>query len=194
MRPNKLTRALLAGALALGVVVATGASATAAPAQAPAAPRSAAGTMTSQVSGTFTDALGGTGAVTGTFTPTRFVAQGERLLATGTLHSVLTDSAGTAVGATDSTVTLPVQLPSGGVGAQAVCPILDLVLGPLDLDLLGLQVHLNRVVLDITAVSGPGNLLGNLLCAIVGLLDGGLPLPLALIANLLNQVLAILSL
>lgn len=194
MRPNKFTRALLAGALALSAVVATGASATAAPAQAPAAPRSAAGTMTSQVTGTFTDALGGAGAVTGTFIPTRFVAQGDRLLATGTLHSILTDSAGTQVGATDSTVTMPVQLPGGGVGAQAVCPILDLTLGPLDLDLLGLQVHLNRVVLVITAVSGPGNLLGNLLCAIVGLLDGGLPLPLPLIANLLNQVLALLSL
>ena len=52
------------------------------------------------------------------------------------------------------------------------CPILHLELGPLDLDLLGLQVHLDRVVLDITAVPGPGNLLGNLLCAVAGLLDG----------------------
>jgi hypothetical protein len=52
------------------------------------------------------------------------------------------------------------------------CPILHLELGPLDLDLLGLVVHLDRVVLDITAVPGPGNLLGNLLCAIAGLLDG----------------------
>jgi hypothetical protein len=52
------------------------------------------------------------------------------------------------------------------------CPILHLELGPLDLDLLGLRVHLDRVVLDVTAVPGPGNLLGNLLCAIAGLLDG----------------------
>lgn len=55
---------------------------------------------------------------------------------------------------------------------QQDCPILHLELGPLDLDLLGLQVHLDRVVLDVTAVPGPGNLLGNLLCAIAGLLDG----------------------
>jgi hypothetical protein len=54
----------------------------------------------------------------------------------------------------------------------ATCPILHLELGPLDLDLLGLRVHLDRVVLDVTAVPGPGNLLGNLLCAIAGLLDG----------------------
>ena len=54
----------------------------------------------------------------------------------------------------------------------ASCPILHLDLGPLDLNLLGLTVHLNEVILDITAVPGPGNLLGNLLCAIAGLLDG----------------------
>lgn len=52
------------------------------------------------------------------------------------------------------------------------CPILHLELGPLDLNLLGLRVQLNQVVLDITAVPGPGNLLGNLLCAVAGLLDG----------------------
>jgi hypothetical protein len=51
------------------------------------------------------------------------------------------------------------------------CQILDLVLGPLDLDLLGLVVHLDTVHLNITAVPGPGNLLGNLLCAVAGLLD-----------------------
>jgi hypothetical protein len=54
-----------------------------------------------------------------------------------------------------------------------------------------LHVHLNEVVLDITAQQGPGNLLGNLLCAVAGLLDNtgtnGL-------ATLLNQILAILSL
>lgn len=53
-----------------------------------------------------------------------------------------------------------------------VCPILHLELGPLDLNLLGLRVQLNQVVLDITAIPGPGNLLGNLLCAVAGLLDG----------------------
>jgi hypothetical protein len=52
------------------------------------------------------------------------------------------------------------------------CPILHLDLGPLDLNLLGLHVHLNQVVLDIEAIPGAGNLLGNLLCAIAGLLDG----------------------
>jgi hypothetical protein len=61
-------------------------------------------------------------------------------------------------------------------------------LGPLDLDLLGLQVHLNQIVLDIDAAAGPGNLLGNLLCAVAGLLDN----PGAQLTRLLNDILGIL--
>jgi hypothetical protein len=95
-------------------------------------------------------------------------------------------------------VKFPVKLPTGGgttaaAGtAAATCPILHLVLGPLDLDILGLQIHLNRVVLDITAQSGPGNLLGNLLCAIAGLLDGtpALDNVLGVVRDLLNAILA----
>jgi hypothetical protein len=51
------------------------------------------------------------------------------------------------------------------------CQILDLDLGPLNLDLLGLVVDLSDVQLDINAVRGPGKLLGNLLCGLTGLLD-----------------------
>jgi hypothetical protein len=54
------------------------------------------------------------------------------------------------------------------------CDILNLDLGPLDLNLLGLQIDLAPVVLDIVAQPGAGALLGNLLCAVAGLLDGGL--------------------
>jgi len=51
------------------------------------------------------------------------------------------------------------------------CPILFLDVGPIFLDLLGLQVDVSQIVIDITAVAGEGNLLGNLLCAVAGLLD-----------------------
>jgi len=51
------------------------------------------------------------------------------------------------------------------------CDILFLFLGPIFLDLLGLQVFLSPVLLDVNAQPGPGNLLGNLLCALAGLLD-----------------------
>lgn len=55
-----------------------------------------------------------------------------------------------------------------------VCTVLDLVLGPLDLNLLGLMVHLNRTELRITADPTKG-LLGSLLCS----LAGGPPTPIA---------------
>ena len=62
------------------------------------------------------------------------------------------------------------------------CQILDLTLGPLNLNVLGLVVTLNQVHLNITAVPGPGNLLGNLLCGVAHLLDG----PNAGLQNLIN--------
>jgi hypothetical protein len=74
------------------------------------------------------------------------------------------------------------------------CRILTLVLGPLDLNILGLRVELNRVELRITAIPGPGNLLGNLLCAIAGLLDGGLGGLLGQLLDLLNDILDALGL
>ena len=87
-----------------------------------------------------------------------------------------------------STAALPVAQPGA-------CDILNLVLGPLDLNLLGLEVHLAQVILDIVAQSGAGNLLGNLLCAVAGLLDGASPISGILngIATLLNRLLTILG-
>ena len=55
----------------------------------------------------------------------------------------------------------------------ASCQVLLLQIpGGLTLDLLGLQVLLAALRLDILAVRGAGNLLGNLLCAVVNLLNG----------------------
>jgi hypothetical protein len=73
--------------------------------------------------------------------------------------------------------------------ATGTCDILNLVLGPIHLDLLGLVIDLDQVVLNITAQAAPGNLLGNPLCAVAGLLDG--PRPLGARAGLLNRILAI---
>jgi len=68
-------------------------------------------------------------------------------------------------------ITIPIVSGTASSARGRECQILNLVLGPLDLNLLGLEVHLNRVRLDIVAVPGAGNLPGNLLCAIAGLLD-----------------------
>jgi hypothetical protein len=67
--------------------------------------------------------------------------------------------------------TVPLQTAAPGQqAAAATCTVLDLVLGPLDLNLLGLLVHLDQVHLTITADPTRG-LLGSLLCS----LAGGLP-------------------
>jgi hypothetical protein len=47
------------------------------------------------------------------------------------------------------------------------CRVLNLILGPLDLNLLGLMIHLDRVHLTITARQG-GGILGDLLCSLAG--------------------------
>lgn len=83
------------------------------------------------------------------------------------------------------------SLPVTNAATKNVCKILNLTLGPLHLNLLGLVVNLNRVHLTITAVRAPGNLLGNLLCAVAHLLDS--PAPVAKKASLLNDVVGALG-
>ena len=93
-------------------------------------------------------------------------------------------------------VSVPVVFPSGGtrVVPQATCDILNLTLGPIHLDLLGLVVDLNQVVLNITAESGPGQLLGNLLCGIANLLNSpNLSQFLQQLVNALNALIGILG-
>jgi hypothetical protein len=156
------------------------------------------GTLAVPISGTATAADGTTQAVTGTFTVQRFSRSHGQIFAEGTVVGTIASSvAGTAARTFVTQISLPLQLPSaptmvtsGAVTALASCDILNLVLGPLDLNLLGLTVHLNQVILNIVAVTGAGNLLGNLLCAITGLLDGS---SLGNLTALLNGLLALLG-
>ena len=123
------------------------------------------------------------GTFTGIFTFTRFVLQNGQLAAVGTLTGTVTNSAGQTVGAIVRNITLSL------ITINATCDILHLELGPIDLNLLGLVVHVDKIVIDITAQSGPGNLLGNLLCAIANLLNNNGPL--TALVNLLNQLLGL---
>lgn len=70
--------------------------------------------------------------------------------------------------------------------------ILNLRLGSLDLKLLGLRVQLSQVNLDITAVPGSSNLIGNLLSQVAKLLDGN-GNALGKLADLLNDILGALG-
>jgi hypothetical protein len=134
----------------------------------------------------------------GTLTLRRFIKRNGKLKAVGRLDGTVFRRNGSEKGVVEGKrVVAPVKIRdrqsfAARSAALATCDILRLVLGPLDLNLLGLRVQLNRVVLRITAEAGPGNLLGNLLCAIAGLLDrGGL---LGIIRNLLNAILDVLRL
>src|SRR3954447_3319360 len=148
--------------------------------------------------------------VTGHYTPRHFFKQNGHLMVRGVLRAAVHRSNGTVRHITKRGVVLPVKsigAPSAAnartmsarqanaaLAAAPACQILHLVLGPLHLNLLGLHVDLNRVVLNITAQPGPGNLLGNLLCGVAGLLDGGgLSGALGQLSQLLNSILAILN-
>jgi hypothetical protein len=132
----------------------------------------------------------------GTYSVKRFVAEGGKVLAVGTLKGkfkgrdvrrtgVKIPVGGTTFGGIDGTGlahTSQVEL----------CQVLDLTLGPLDLSLLGLVVHLDQVHLDIDA-DPTGGLLGQLLCGLAG---GVPPTPapgVGQIAAVLNAVLALLQ-
>ena len=127
----------------------------------------------------------------GTFNINNFAVQNNssgqpQLMAIGNLVATLTNAAGQAQTVVLNNVAAPVD-PSG------TCPVLALTLGPLHLDLLGLVVDIpNPINLNIVAQSGPGNLLGNLLCSVTNLLNGGASLQ--TIANDLNQILTGLGL
>jgi hypothetical protein len=135
--------------------------------------------------------------VTGYFTPTDVSKHNGNLRMRGTVNGVIHQAHGKTRTFSATRTFKIASMNSSRPGAaraaaqQASCSILHLVLGPLNLDLLGLKVHLNKVVLNIDAQSGSGQLLGNLLCAIAHLLDTGGTLSqlLTQLQNILNQLL-----
>ena len=175
------TKTVRTGAAALLLVGAVGfgpglASVNAAPQKSAAATKS----ITEQgqawnYTGTWTDKQGRSGVAHVSIVPKSFFNDGDRLM----MRSAVTTTLEGARGSVPHTkkMNLQVQDVTSGTAASGVtaasCDILNLVLGPLDLNILGLEVHLDQVVLDIVATTGAGNLLGNLLCAVAGLLDGG---------------------
>ena len=156
-----------------------------------------AGTLTSRIVGSTHNGR----KVTGAFTPLHFSKRNGKMFVRGLVQGVVHERNGTRTTFAQlktlrvkSINGTPAHTRTAAAANRASCGILHLVLAPLDLNLLGLKVHLDRVVLDITAVSGAGNLLGNLLCSVAGLLDGGLQGLLGQLTNLLNQILGALRL
>jgi hypothetical protein len=130
---------------------------------------------------------------TGQLRVSQFVVNDNKIVAVATITNVAGSISSAAIDAIQAgTYQLPVELSqeptnlSGDGQASAAlvtCDVLFLQLGPLDLDLLGLVLHLDQVTLDLNAESAPGNLLGNLLCAVTALLD-----PVSFLQNILQIV------
>lgn len=148
------------------------------------------GRIKAPVTGTFRTSHG-IGHFTGKFMPRHFKVVRGVLKATGKLTGTMTGPGGKHLGTVTRTITTTVETKSAKDAATpAACSVLNLVLGPLHLNLLGLNVNLNRVHLTITAIPGAGQLIGNLLCAIANLLNSGGSL--GQLSSLLNQVLALI--
>lgn len=146
-----------------------------------------AGQAIAPITTTFTDPNTGLlDTFTGQFTPASFTGTKTTLTTVGTLTGQVTDTAGNVLQTVNQAVT------TTATPADPTCNVLSLTLGPLDLNLLGLVVTLNQVVLNITAQSGAGNLLGNLLCAVANLLNNSGSGNMIPVANLLNQILSLL--
>lgn len=103
---------------------------------------------------------------------------GDEIVASGRLIGQLTTEDGTQrINRVFEDVALQVLDGAGNVidpngEGNGVCQILFLELGPIFLDLLGLVVEVpDPIVVEIRAERGPGKLLGNLLCGLVGILD-----------------------
>ena len=132
----------------------------------------------------------------GTFTIDRFAKKGGKLYAYGTMrgrigHRIFTKKTRMRASRPTTSSATTSQLPPLPGGPS--CSVLSLNLGPINLNVLGLVVRTNQIQVRIDAVQGPGNLLGNLLCAVTGLLDQNAlaSTPLGQLAAILNSLLAL---
>ena len=135
----------------------------------------------------------------GTYGIYNFVVKNGKVWSVGTLKGKIKNRH-----VTRGNVMMPATL-TGADGAQtsADCTVLHLVLGPVNLNLLGLKVTLGGgaqmnqpIVLDITAQQG-GGLLGDLLCGITNALNpnvlGQLGTQLQQLASTLNSIVSLLG-
>jgi hypothetical protein len=173
-------------------------------------PHRSAAAVTLPATGTFT----GGGAFAGTATINRFEKRGNDIVAVGLVTGVLSRG-GMALGSTVAgEVTWPVAVRAGGqvlasgavrkpgtpmpavwspdarsefglLRVQETCQVVDVALAPVNVDVLGVQIALSPITLNLTGGAGP---LGELVCAASDLLGN-----VAGLVNLLNSVLGLLT-
>lgn len=145
---------------------------------APAAAQPAVGSLTT----TIMQVIPNVGTFTGNLTTNTFTLTNGVISAVGTITGNVTNSAGTVIA---SVTNQPVSIPLASF--TGTCTILTLHTGAINVALLGLNITLSPIDLVITATAAPGNLLGNLLCSVVHLLDNNGSL--TALTGLLNQIL-----
>jgi hypothetical protein len=117
-------------------------------------------------------AVAGSKGFKGTYTIQRFTTSGNKVVAVGTLTGKLKGKKVTKNNVKiPATLSVPAQSSQAPNPTEGACQVLDLVLNPIDLNLLGLRVATSRIEVLIEAIPGGNALLGNLLCAITGILD-----------------------
>jgi hypothetical protein len=130
-----------------------------------------AGTTQSQRASAAATGITQIGAVSVRVRINKFVHRAGHLYAVGTTTAKFTPTVASAAtyptAAAQKRFVVRVKSIRGFSSAQRICPVLNLTLGPLDLNLLGLMVHLDQVHLVITADS-QGGILGQLLCSLAG--------------------------
>jgi hypothetical protein len=126
------------------------------------------------------------GIVDGSLTVTEFRAPGGALQLAGTLAGTCT-----ADEVTGSTFSQEIAIPVVTVVTRAPgsCRTLRVLVGPMDVDRPEFAVHTAELVIAVTATTGQGNLLGNLLGAIGNSLSSDAPA--SHVAELLNHVVAL---
>ena len=99
------------------------------------------------------------------YTVKKFARRGHHLVAYGTTTVRYIPASGSVTTSKKPFVAVVAVRGRHTTSTQTICPVLDLILGPLDLNLLGAMIHLDQVHLTITANSD-GGLLGSLLCGL----------------------------
>lgn len=171
---------------------------------------SASAAVTLPASGSF--ARGGEFA--GTITINRFEQRGNQIVAVGLVRGVLSRGGQTLGSAVVGEVTWPVSVRVGGqvlasaparggaqlrpasyaaeapppaaVLTQEGCQVVNIALGPHIIDVLGIQLTLDPVAINLTGVAGTA--LGDLVCAVVDLIGN-----VAGLVNVLNGILGLLT-
>lgn len=168
--------------------------------------------VTLQATGTFANG----GQFTGTATINRFEQRAGRIVAVGVLQGTLQRAGGTLGTALSTEVIWPVTVRSGGlssvsadapaaprlvrvasstaqslgrivrVQAPETCPVLDIMLAPIDVNLLGTQVSIGPIAINLQGEAGTP--LGDLVCAASDLIGN-----VAGLVNLLNSILGLLT-